>query len=52
MILVVYHQLAQRLRNADGFYLFIYFLFLSDEKPTLETLDFTIRVDSTPTFLV
>ena len=25
--------------------------FLSDEGPTLETLDFTIRIDSTPTFL-
>ena len=30
---------------------FIYFLFLSDEGPTLETLDFTIRIGSTPTFL-
>ena len=26
-------------------------LFLSDEGPTLETLDFTIRIGSTPTFL-
>ena len=26
------------------------FLFLSDEVPTLETLDFTIRIGSTPTF--
>ena len=25
-------------------------LFLSDERPTLETLDFTIRIGSTPTF--
>ena len=30
---------------------FIYFLFLSDEGPTLETLDHTIRIGSTPTFL-
>ena len=28
----------------------IYFLFLSDEGPTLETWDFTIRTGSTPTF--
>ena len=27
------------------------FMFLSDELPTLETLDFTIRIGSTPTFL-
>ena len=26
-------------------------MFLSDEGPTLETLDFTIRISSTPTFL-
>ena len=26
-------------------------VFLSDERPTLETLDFTIRIGSTPTFL-
>ena len=25
--------------------------FLSDEGPTLETIDFTIRIGSTPTFL-
>ena len=30
---------------------FIYFLFLSDEGPTLETSDFTICVGSAPTFL-
>ena len=30
---------------------FIYFLFLSDERPTLETLHYTIRIGSTPTFL-
>ena len=30
---------------------FIYFLFLSDEGPMLETLDYTIRTGSTPTFL-
>ena len=30
---------------------FIYFLFLSDEGPMLETLDHTIRIGSTPTFL-
>ena len=30
---------------------FIYFLFLSDEGPILETLDHTIRIGSTPTFL-
>ena len=35
--------------NSLGF-LFI-FLFLSDEGPTLETLDFIIRIGSTPTFL-
>ena len=26
-------------------------MYLSDEGPTLETLDFTIRIGSTPTFL-
>ena len=26
-------------------------MFISDEGPTLETLDFTIRIGSTPTFL-
>ena len=26
-------------------------MFLSDEGLTLETLDFTVRIDSTPTFL-
>ena len=30
---------------------FIYFLFLSDEGPMLETLDYTIRISSTPTIL-
>ena len=30
---------------------FIYFLFLSDEGPMLETLDHIIRIGSTPTFL-
>ena len=30
---------------------FIYFLFLSDEGPMLETLDYNIRIGSTPTFL-
>ena len=29
----------------------IYFLFLSDEGPMLETLDYTIRIGSIPTFL-
>ena len=29
----------------------IFETFISDEGPTLETLDFTIRIDSTPTFL-
>ena len=28
-----------------------FFLFLSDEGPTLETLDYAIRIGSTPTFL-
>ena len=32
-------------------YKFIYFLFLSDKGPTLETFDHTIRIGSTPTFL-
>ena len=30
---------------------FIYFLFLSDDGPMLETLDHPIRIGSTPTFL-
>ena len=30
---------------------FFFFLFLSDEGPMLETLDYTIRIGSTPTFL-
>ena len=29
----------------------VYVLFLSDEGPTLETLDYTIRIGSTPTSL-
>ena len=29
----------------------IYFMFLSDGRPTLETLYLTIRIGSTPTFL-
>ena len=29
----------------------VFFLFLSDEGSILETLDFTIRIGSTPTFL-
>ena len=29
----------------------IYFLFLFDKGPMLETLDYTIRIRSTPTFL-
>ena len=33
------------------FQTYIYLPFLSDEGPTLETLDFTIRIGSTPTFL-
>ena len=33
------------------YFLFIYFLFLSDEGPMLETLDYTIRIGSSPTFL-
>ena len=32
-------------------YIYIYHLFLSDEGPMLETLDYTIRIGSTPTFL-
>ena len=32
-------------------YFFIYFLFLSHEGPMLETLDYTIRIGSTPTIL-
>ena len=30
---------------------FTYFLFLSDEGPMLETLDYTIRIGSTPAIL-
>ena len=30
---------------------FTYFLFLSDEGPMLEMLDYTIRIGSTPTIL-
>ena len=30
---------------------FIYFLFLSEEGPMLETLDYTIRIGGTPTIL-
>ena len=29
----------------------MFFLFLSDKGPMLETLDYTIRIRSTPTFL-
>ena len=32
-------------------YVHVYVLFLSDEGPTLETLDYTIRIGSTPTSL-
>ena len=35
----------------NAFVFLIYFLFLSDEGPMLETLDYTIRIGSTPTFL-
>ena len=31
--------------------IFMYFLFLSDEKPLLKTLDYTVRIGSTSTFL-
>ena len=31
--------------------LFFYFLFLSDEGPMLEPLDYTIRIGSSPTIL-
>ena len=37
--------------QGDRLYHFFYFLFLSDAGPTLETLDNTIRIGSTPTFL-
>ena len=30
----------------------IWILFLSDEEPTLKTLDFSIRIGSTPTFYI
>ena len=30
---------------------YIYMLFLSDEGPMLETLDYTIRIGSTPTII-
>ena len=39
------------LLNINSFVLFIWFLFLSDEGPMFETLDYTIRIGSTPTFL-
>ena len=32
-------------------FIYLFFLFLSDEGPTLETIDYTIRIGSTPTFL-
>ena len=32
-------------------YIYIFIGFLSDEGPMLETLDYTIRIGSTPTFL-
>ena len=32
-------------------YIYILYIFLSDEGPMLETLDHTIRIGSTPTFL-
>ena len=41
------HQDANRKEKALGLTL----LFLSDEGPTLETLDFTIHIGSAPTFL-
>ena len=43
--------LAYFLSHDYFFYIiYFYFLFLSDERPTLETLNFTIRFGSTPTF--
>ena len=36
--------------NSLGF--FLYFLFLSDEGPMLETLEYTIRIGSRPTFYI
>ena len=38
-------------KGTNSHVFFIYSLFLSDEGPMLETLDYTIRIDSTPTFL-
>ena len=43
--------LTERMCSANLSFFKIYFLFLSDEEPTLETLDYTIRIGSTPTFL-
>ena len=37
--------------NKTTMHTHFYFLFLSDEGPMLETLDHTIRIGSTPTFL-
>ena len=35
----------------NSLFFLIYFLFLSDEGPMLETLDYTIHIGSTPTVL-
>ena len=40
------HDYLSYINSQLGF--FIYFLFLSDEGPTLEMLDFTIRIGTTP----
>ena len=47
---LIFCHMIISLINSLGF-LFIYFMFLSDEGPTLKTLDFTFHIGSTPTFL-
>ena len=46
---VTFRALALRQRETENKN--NYFLFLSDERPMLETLDYTIRIGSTPTIL-
>ena len=46
--MIICHMIMSHI-NSLGF--FIYFVFLSDVGQTLETLDFTMLVGSTPTFL-
>ena len=49
--MIVFFLSRDYLTYTNSLGLFIYFLFLSEEGTTLETLDFTTNIGSTPSFL-